>query len=59
MDQTRPQPRILTLEEVLQGAERARQRVAAWPEWKRALSISNSVERREGHRVSEGREPRD
>jgi hypothetical protein len=34
------QPTTLTLEEVLQGAERAQQRVSTWPEWKRELSAS-------------------
>lgn len=31
-------PRELTLSEVLAGAERAEQRVAAWPEWKRRVA---------------------
>lgn len=33
-------PRILTLQEVLTGAERAAKRVAKWPKWKRELSMS-------------------
>jgi hypothetical protein len=42
MDRPATQPRILTLKEVLEGAERAQQRVSTWPEWKRELSASAS-----------------
>jgi len=35
-----PQPRTLTLSEVLEGVERASRRTDAWPEWKRALSAA-------------------
>lgn len=42
MDRKPPQPRTLTLKEVLEGAERAQQRVSTWPEWKRELSASSS-----------------
>jgi hypothetical protein len=41
MDATKPsasQPITLTLREVLEGAKRAEDRVAKWPEWKRKLS---------------------
>jgi len=31
-------PRTLSLSEVLAGAERAEQRMAAWPEWKRRVA---------------------
>jgi hypothetical protein len=31
------QPRTLTLKEVLDGAERAAQRVSNWPKWKREI----------------------
>ena len=31
-------PRTLTLKEVLEGAKRAEERIAQWPEWKRELS---------------------
>lgn len=34
---TTAQPKELTLSEVLDGAERASQRVEKWPEWKREL----------------------
>jgi len=35
--------RVLTLDEVMAGAERASRRVAAWPEWKKALSYPNET----------------
>lgn len=38
MDGKPTQPRTLTLQEVLEGAERAEQRVSNWPQWKRELS---------------------
>lgn len=52
MAQTQSQPRTLTLKEVLEGAERAQQRVSAWPEWKRELSGSRSPESDKSRRAS-------
>lgn len=40
MQPTPSQPRTLTLKEVLEGAERAEQRVSAWPQWKKELSVA-------------------
>jgi len=40
MQPTPSQPRTLTLKEVLEGTERAEQRVSAWPPWKKELSAS-------------------
>lgn len=54
---TKPQLRTLTLREVLEGAERAQQRVSKWPEWKRELSPSTSSERGE-NRNSKDDKPR-
>lgn len=44
MDRPNTQPRTLTLKEVLEGAERAQNRVSTWPEWKRELSVSVSAD---------------
>jgi hypothetical protein len=34
---SRPTPKSLSLDEVIDGTKRASQRVAKWPEWKRSL----------------------
>src|SRR5688572_27244850 len=38
MDGPNPPPKTPTLQEVLEGAERAQQRVSQWPDWKKELS---------------------
>ncbi len=43
--QVRTPPRVLTLQQVLDGADRAAARVAQWPEWKRELSMSMTREK--------------
>ena len=49
-------PKTPTLKEVLEGAERAQQRVAAWPEWKRELSSGKSI-RDTSPVAAKGKEP--
>lgn len=39
MDRSDAQPKTPTLKQVLEGAKLAQQRVAAWPAWKRELSV--------------------
>ena len=43
MSQTKRQLRTIPLSKVLEGAARAEERVAAWPEWKRNLSFSTGT----------------
>lgn len=54
MDRPKQQPRTLTLDEVLEGAERAHQRVSTWPDWKRELSVASA----KGRESSQGSAPK-